>query len=140
MKALYITSVEPYSGKTAVALALGCRLQSDGHKVGYLKPVSTQPWRTPEGKLADEDAVFIHTMLGLEGDPTEAASVIITPSTLRERLKDIDHPFVMDKIVNAAKQAGADKDVLLLEGGASLRDGYAMGLSNLHVAEVLGGW
>jgi BioD-like phosphotransacetylase family protein len=138
MKALYITSVEPYSGKTAVALALGCRLQADGHKVGYLKPVSTQPWRTPQGKLADEDAVFIHSMLGLEGDPTEAAAVIITPTTLRERLKDIDRPFMMDKIVNAAKKAGADKDVLLLEGGASLRDGYAMGLSNLHVAEVLG--
>ncbi|MGD8604300.1 MAG: phosphotransacetylase family protein [Anaerolineales bacterium] len=138
MNALYITSVEPYSGKTAVALALGRQLQSDGHKVGYLKPVSTQPWRTPQGKLADEDAVFIHYMLGLEGDPAQAATVIITPTTLRERLKDLDRPFKMDQIVNAAKQASADKDVLLLEGGASLRDGYAMGLSNLHVSEVLG--
>ena len=59
MNALYITSVEPYSGKTAVALALGRQLQSDNYEVGYLKPVSTQPWRTPQGKLADEDAVFI---------------------------------------------------------------------------------
>jgi BioD-like phosphotransacetylase family protein len=32
---------------------------------------------------------------------------------------------------------GKDKDVLLLEGGASLREGYAMGLSNLRVAEML---
>lgn len=121
-----------------MALALGRQLQTDGYKVGYLKPVSTQPWRTPEGKLADEDAVFIHNMLSLEGDPTQAATIIITPTTLRERLKELDRPFQMDLIVNAAKQAGAGKDVLLLEGGASLRDGYAMGLSNLHVAEVLG--
>jgi BioD-like phosphotransacetylase family protein len=102
MKSLYITSVEPYSGKTAVCLSLGRYLQGRKLKVGYLKPVSTQPWRMPDGTLADEDAVFVHSALGLEGD------------------------------------AGAGKDILLLEGGASLREGYAIGLSNLRVAEVLG--
>jgi len=71
MKALYITSVEPYSGKTAVCLALGQQMRSEGYKVGYLKPVSTQPWRTPQGKLADEDAVFVHSILGLDEDPTK---------------------------------------------------------------------
>jgi BioD-like phosphotransacetylase family protein len=87
MKALYITSVEPYSGKTAVCLALGLQLQADGYKIGYLKPVSTQPWRTPEGKLADEDAVFVHRSLNLPGDPVEASAVIVTHATLRERLQ-----------------------------------------------------
>lgn len=45
MKSLYVTSVERYSGKTATCLALGRRLIADGYKVGYLKPVSLQPWR-----------------------------------------------------------------------------------------------
>ena len=45
MKSLYVTSVERYSGKTATCLALGIRLQADGYEVGYLKPVSYQPWR-----------------------------------------------------------------------------------------------
>lgn len=138
MKALYITSVEPYSGKTAVCLALGRQMQADGYKVGYLKPVSTQPWRTPEGKLADEDAVFIHSILGLEGDPIEAAPVIVTASTLRKRLKGIFEEDLIHKIQQSAEDAAQGKDILLLEGGASLREGYAMGLSNLRVAEVLG--
>ena len=138
MKALYITSVEPYSGKTAVCLALGRQMQSEGHKVGYLKPVSTQPWRTAEGKLADEDAVFVHNILGLDGDPTMASPVIVTPSALRERLKGLSGDDLMHRIQQAAEAAGKGKEILLLEGGASLREGYAMGLSNLRVAEILG--
>lgn len=98
MKALYITSVEPYSGKTAVCLALGRQMGSEGYKVGYLKPVSTQPWRTPQGKLADEDAVFVHSILGLDGDPTKASPVIVTPSALRERLKGLSGDDLMQRI------------------------------------------
>ncbi len=138
MKSLYITSVEPYSGKTAVCLALGQILQGEGYKIGYLKPVSTQPWRTPEGQLADEDAVFVHKSLSLEGDPLEAAPIIVTPSTLRNRLKGLDEEDLVHKIQQRADEVGKNKDVVLLEGGASLREGYAMGLSNLHVAQVLG--
>lgn len=138
MNALYVTSVEPYSGKTAVCLALGKLLQSEGRKVAYMKPVSTQPWRSPDGTLADEDAVFVHTALGLEGDPTQAAPVIVTPSTLRKRLKGIDEENLMGKIKQLADSAVKGKDMLLLEGLASLREGYAMGLSNPRVAEMLG--
>jgi hypothetical protein len=138
MNALYITSVEPHAGKTAVCLALGKRMQSDGLSVGYLKPLSTQPWRTPDGKLADEDAVFVHHALGLKGDETEAAPVIVTPSTLRERLKGTDQEDLMETIQRHAEKAAEGTDILLLEGGASLREGYAMGLSNLRVAQELG--
>jgi len=45
---------------------------------------------------------------------------------------------MMKKIKEAADAAGKDHDVLLLEGGASLREGYSVGLSNLSVAEELG--
>jgi BioD-like phosphotransacetylase family protein len=138
MKSLYITSVEPYSGKTAVCLSLGRYLQTQKFKVGYLKPVSTQPWRTPEGTLADEDAVFIHSTLGLEGDAAESSPIIVTPSALREHLKGVHSEDLVKTIEQAAKRAGKGKDILLLEGGASLREGYAIGLSNLHVAEILG--
>lgn len=137
MKALYITSVEPHSGITAVCLALGKLLQAEGKKVGYLKPVSTQPWRTANGTLADEDAVFVHKVLEIDGDPLEAVTVIVTPSTLRERLKNISEENLMQKILRGAEAASQGKDTLLLEGLASLREGYAMGLSNLSLVETL---
>lgn len=138
MKALYVTSVKPYSGKTAVCLALGKLLQAKGHQVGYLKPVSTRPWRTPDGSLADEDAAFVRTTLGLLAKPPELSPVFVTASSLRERLKGISKEDDIQKIKRSAAAAAKGKDVLLLEGGASLREGYAVGLSNLRVAQELG--
>jgi BioD-like phosphotransacetylase family protein len=138
MKAIYITSTEPYSGKSAVCLALGRKLQAKELNIGYLKPVSTQPWRTSEGKLADEDAAFFCKMLNLKEDPTELSPVVITPSLLRSRLKGLETEDLLNKIIQTSTQIGQGKDVLILEGGASLREGYTMGLSNLRVAEALG--
>lgn len=136
MKALYITSVEPFSGKTAVCLALGKQLQAAGHSVGYLKPMSTQPWRTPEGKLGDEDSAFVQSALGL--DPVVHSPVIVTPESLRQRLESVDVEDLLPQVQAAAQAAGQDKQVLLLEGGATLREGYAMGISNPRLAEALG--
>ncbi|MGD8760146.1 MAG: dethiobiotin synthase, partial [Anaerolineales bacterium] len=118
MKALYVTSVEPYSGKTAVCLALGKLMQADGLRVAYLKPVSTQPWRTPEGELADEDAAFVQSTLGLDAEVPSLSPIIITPSTLREHLKGIAAPDRIERIQKAARAAAKGHDVLLLEGGA----------------------
>src|SRR3989304_5442433 len=118
MKSLFVTSVEPFIGKTAVCVALGRRLQADGYRVGYLKPVSTQPWRTPDGRLADEDAAFICEALGLGGDCTQLTPVIITPALLRQRLAGGAGEDLTPKIREAARRARAGEDGLLLEGGA----------------------
>jgi BioD-like phosphotransacetylase family protein len=138
MKALYVTSVEPYSGKTAVCLALGKQLQAAGRRVGYLKPMSTQPWRTPQGRLGDEDSAFVQSALGLEETSLVHSPVIITPESLRQRLEAEHSEDLLPRVLTAAEAAGRDRDVLLLEGGASLREGYAMGLSNPRLAEALG--
>jgi hypothetical protein len=138
MKALYVTSVEPWIGKTAICLGLGKRLRADGYSVGYLKPMSIQPWRTPEGRLADEDAAFVSSVLGLEVDLADLTPVIVTPAALRQRLKGEQEGDLVASVQGAAQEAGKGKDVLLLEGGSSLREGYAMGLSNLRLAQALG--
>jgi hypothetical protein len=138
MKALYITSVEPYSGKTAVCLALGKQMQAGGWRVGYLKPMSTQPWRTPEGKLGDEDSAFVQSALGLEPGSLVHSPVIVTPESLRQRLEVEQPEDLLPRVQAAAQSAGQDKDVLLLEGGATLREGYAMGISNPRLAVALG--
>ena len=135
MNALFVTSVEPYSGKTAVCLALGKQLQARGKKIGYLKPMSTQPWRTPQGTLGDEDTGFVRRALGID---IPESPIIVTSETLHERLKGGYQGMLLDQIKEAAETAGKEVDLLLLEGGASLRDGYAMGLSNVRLAEALG--
>jgi BioD-like phosphotransacetylase family protein len=136
-KSLYVTSIERYSGKTAVCLALARRFQADGYRAGYMKPLSLQPFRI-SGHICDEDAAFVKEVLKLEAPAWELSPVIITNEFLRERLRSQEEINLLDKVKAASETAGAGKDVLLLEGGASLREGYVAGLPTILVAEALG--
>ncbi len=137
MKSLYVTSVERFSGKTATCLALGKIFQGDGHSVGYLKPLSLQPWRIG-GQMADEDAGFVIQMLNLPADPTDLSPVVVTPEFLEQQLTGSEPTPLLERVIEASRRAGAGKDVLLLEGGGSLREGYVFGLPTIEVAKALG--
>ena len=141
MKSLYVTSIERYSGKTATCLALGMHFKADGYKVGYLKPLSLQPWRLtgPGGvqKVADEDAAFVKETLGLSEEAWDMSTVVLTQELLLQQLKS-EHPEdLMQKVKTAYAQAASDKDIFLLEGGGSLREGYMIGLPTPEVARAL---
>ena len=136
MKSLYITSVERYSGKTAVCLALGKRFQTDGYKVGYLKPLSIQPW-LEGGKIVDEDATFVKDALELTTPLSELSPVVVTQNLLKGKITGNRSDDLLPKVKAAAKAAGAEKDILLLEGGGSLREGYVVNLPTPEVAKSL---
>lgn len=140
MKSLYITSVERYSGKTAACLAIGLRLKEDGYRVGYLKPVSLQPYRlaTPDKVYTvDEDAVFVHEVLGLSAKPWELSPVVVTTELIIDIIKNPTGKNLIANVRTAYEKASEEKDVLLLEGGGSLREGYVVGLPTPEVAKVL---
>jgi BioD-like phosphotransacetylase family protein len=137
MKSLYITSVEKYSGKTALCLALGKLYQERGLKIGYLKPFSLRPWRIGD-KIADEDASFVIDILGINAKPWELAPVVVTSEMLRDYLTSKEKVDYMPLVLKAAKSLEERKDLLLLEGGGSLREGYVMNLPTPEVASKLG--
>jgi BioD-like phosphotransacetylase family protein len=137
MKSLYITSVEKYSGKTALCLALGKIYQEKGLNIGYLKPFSLRPWRIGD-KIADEDASFVIDILGVNAKPWEMAPVVLTDEMLREYLTGKEEVDFMPQVLEAAKKLEERKDLLLLEGGGSLREGYAVKLPTPDVAKELG--
>src|SRR5258706_8900560 len=126
MKPLYISAVVTFSGKTALLLGIALKLKEKGLKIGYLKPISTQPFMV-EGKLADEDAAFVQRILELDTPAWELSPVIID-ETMFENLIEGKHKrdFVGD-IRAAYETAAQGKDILLLEGGTSMREGYAIG-------------
>lgn len=136
MKSLYVTSVERYSGKTATCLALGARLKADGYRVGYLKPLSLQPFWVG-GKIADEDAAFVKEVLELSLDPWDLSPVVLSKDFLNDYLIGKQHNDLMQIVIEAYERAGADQDILLLEGGGSLREGYGVGLPTPAVAQKL---
>ncbi len=137
MKSLYITSVEKYSGKTALCLALGKLYQERGLNIGYLKPFSLRPWRIGD-KIADEDASFVIDILGVNAKPWEMAPVVVTAEMLRDYLTSKEKIDYMPLVLEAAKKLEERKDLLLLEGGGSLREGYVMNLATPDVAKELG--
>jgi BioD-like phosphotransacetylase family protein len=137
MRSLYITSVEKYSGKTALCLALGKIYQEQGLNIGYLKPFSLRPWRVGD-KIADEDASFVIDILGIQAKPWDMAPVVLTDEMLRDYLTGRDKVDYMPQVLEAAKRLEEKKDLLLLEGGGSLREGYAVNLPTADVAKELG--
>lgn len=137
MKALYITSTQRFSGKTAFCLALGQRLQKDGYKVGYFKPVSTYPWEPLPGRVYDEDATFIHRILGITDPLVNMVGVVLSPSMVMElRCGCIDRDL-MPQIEAAYQRVAVGKDIMLIEGGASLREGLSLEVDPVSVAEHL---
>lgn len=139
MKSIYITSVERYSGKTAVCLSLGKQFQKEGMKVGYCKPLSIQPWRVDD-TIADEDAAFVIDALELDAEPSDLSPVVVTNDLLKRRLQGKCEVVLIDKVKEACSAAGKGVDVLLLEGGGSLREGYVIGLPTPKVAQSLGSY
>ena len=137
MKALYITSLHTFSGKTAICLALGRRLLKEEYRVGYFKPLSTQPWGPVPGQVLDEDADFVRRMLGLKESSADLVGVVLTPSLLRDVLCGRSERDLMSEILAAYQQVGSGKDIILLEGGASLREGFSVGLGTPEVANDL---
>lgn len=135
-KSIYITSVSTYSGKTAFSLGIGLRMQAAGLKVGYLKPVSTQPHEAG-GRVLDEDADFVRRTLGLETPPWELCPVVITEELLEQVIKGELKRDLMGEIKQAVKTAEEANDVVIMEGGATMREGYTVGLNTLSVIEAL---
>ncbi|HML21651.1 MAG TPA: phosphotransacetylase family protein [Aggregatilinea sp.] len=136
MKRLYITSVSTYAGKTALSLGLGLRMQAAGYNVGYLKPVSTQPYMVG-GRVLDEDADFVRRTLGLDSPPWELSPAVITGDILDEVMAGTLERDLLADVTQAVEAVSEDKDIVLLEGGASMREGYAVGLNTLSVVEAL---
>jgi uncharacterized protein len=136
MKPLYITAVITYSGKTALALGIGLKLQAAGQKVGYFKPVSTQPFYL-DGKLVDEDAAFVKRTLALDTPASDLSSVIIDEALFKKLIEGKGDRDFAREIKDAYQKIGMGKDLLLVEGGASMREGYAIGLNTTMLADLL---
>jgi len=136
MKPVYVTAAVTFSGKTALALGIGLKLQAAGKKVGYFKPVSTQPFMV-DGKLSDEDAEFVRRNLGLDDPVSDVAPVIVDDVLFDKLLKGTANRDFKAEVLAAFQRVSANKDVLVVEGGSSLREGYAVGLQPVLLANAL---
>jgi len=136
MRALYVTSTGTFSGKTALCVGLGKHLQRDGFEVGYMKPVSTTA-RRAEGRIADEDALFMVEVLGLSESPDVISPVTLVPHQVARILSEEDQTDYVACLDTAFDQVSKGKRVVILEGGASVTEGSLIDLSATKVARHL---
>ena len=136
-KTIYVTSTQNFSGKSAICVGLLRRFLEDGFVIGYMKPVSTSA-RIVGSRVMDEDAHFIKSTFGLAEDLAEMAPLILTDQKVAEILAGDEQDF--SATVSSAFEAIArDKDVVVLEGGGSLREGWIVNLAPPHVSGLLNG-
>jgi len=103
LAALYVTSVEKGSGKTAVCAGLGKHLLSDGKKIGFFKPLITAT-KNPPKKGIDSDVAFIKQLFALEEPVDLLCPVFSDASKLRNKIKE------------AYAKISQGKDVVIIEG------------------------
>ena len=119
MKALYITSAETFSGKSALCIGLGLRFKQDGLNAGYMKPVNFN-CQVKEGVAHDEDVFFAKQVYGM-AEPTELISpVALTPAKLEQQLRgpETDYqPKLMDAFARHGARGRREGDRRLLERG-----------------------
>ncbi len=135
MATLYITSTETFSGKSALCVGLAKRMQRDGLTIGYMKPVSTGD-RLAAG-MVDEDAEFFKKTFDLADSPEDMVPVGIAPRTVQGILEGREQPDFVARLQVAYERIAQGRDVVILEGGCNLREGYLIGLPTPKVAEML---
>src|SRR5512136_888799 len=134
MANLYVTSAETFSGKSALCIGLGVRFRADGLKAGYMKPVNVN-CRLREGLPYDDDVTFARQIFDMPEPPTLIGPVALTPAKLEQQLRGPETAYE-PRFMEAFKQLAASRDVMVLEGGRSWREGYVAGLTARRVVAL----
>jgi BioD-like phosphotransacetylase family protein len=135
MATLYITSTETFSGKSALCVGLAKRFEKDGHSTSYMKPLSSGA-RLAAG-LVDEDAEFFKQTFGLPDRLEDMVPIGIASRTVEAILRGEDQTDFVARLQAAYQAIAAGRDIVLLEGGVNLREGYLINLPTPQVAELL---
>jgi BioD-like phosphotransacetylase family protein len=136
MATVYIASTDTASGKTALCLGLGKRLQSDGFSVGYMKPISLSAHRL-EGSMVDEDARFIKKELQLAEPISDLVPIPLDPQaveSIMRKQKWLDYP---KRLLEVFSRVSKGKDVMLVEGVDRLSAGGLIRLPANEVCKLL---
>jgi len=136
MVGIYVGATSGYSGKNMIAMGFGLKLQKEGYRVGYMKPVGALP-QEKNGVLGDADAFFVQDILGLSEDPTLVTPVVVDQDfkikAFTGKCEDL-----MPRIKSAYEQISKDKDITIVAGSGSMYSGKYCGVDGVSVVKALG--
>ena len=136
MVGIYVGASSGYSGKNMIAMGIGLKLQKEGYRVGYMKPVGALPLEK-NGVLGDADAFFVQDILGLAENPALVTPVVVDQDfkmkAFTGKCEDL-----MPRIKAAYEELSKDKDVMIVAGSGSMYSGKYCGLDGVSVVKALG--
>jgi phosphate acetyltransferase len=107
---LYITGVEPRSGKSAIILGLMQLLSRDIQRVAFFRPIIT----ASEANAKDHDINLVMSQFNLDMRYSEAYSM--TMQKAREMINLGQHEVLLEKILNDFNSLKGRFDFILCEG------------------------
>ncbi|ACU90506.1 phosphotransacetylase family protein [Desulfomicrobium baculatum] len=136
MVGIYVGATSGYSGKNMIAMGIGLKLQKEGYRVGYMKPVGALP-QEKNGVLGDADAFFVQDILGLSENPALVTPVVVDQDfkmkAFTGKCEDL-----MPRIKDAYETLGKNKDVMIVAGSGSMYSGKYCGVDGISVVKSLG--
>ena len=130
---IYVTSIQPFAGKTLTLLGLGRFLASRG-PLAYLKTLGNRPV-LHQGVLTDQDALTVVQALGLDLPLQDLCALVVTQDAVVEALEK--GPADLLGLIRKKLAPYRDR-LLLLSGFGTLYSGKYLGASNLEIIKALG--
>ena len=134
-KGLYIGGTRAYSGKNMLSIGLGLRLQKEGLNIGYMKPVGVMPVEQ-EGVNADEDALFVQEVMGLD-QPQEHVTPVLVTQDFRMRAFAGQTEDFLPGIKASYEALGKERDLMLVCGAGHTMSGKYCGLDGIRLVREL---
>lgn len=135
MVRIYLSSEIGLSGIHTICIGLGLYVKDMGLKLGYMKPLGYRYYREGD-RATDEDVAFMRNTLGLEEDLDDLCPVLLTPKLAREGLTGGPNGY-LEKVRRSFERVSRQKDVVLLQGAFTSRQGWFLGLSAYQLARAL---
>ncbi len=135
-KALLVSSIEGYSGKSGIIIALGLLLKKKGFRVGYFKPFGARTaYLESEDRIVDEDAYSTAQVLST-GDPIDDICPILLDLPYIEFISQAEKSEIEKKVKEAFSKISENKDIVLIEGSIDYKTGKTVGLCDLCVSSL----
>lgn len=136
-KGLYITSTQPYAGKSMLCIGIGQRFQKDGIQFGYMKPLGSAPLLT-DGEIGqDQDAAFACDIFGIQEDPALVTPIQVTQDFKMQFFNGTNKDY-MPQIKEAFEKLCQNKETMIVSGTGHYYTGKFCNLDNFRIAKELG--
>jgi BioD-like phosphotransacetylase family protein len=135
MVTLQFLSDTGQSGIHSICIGACLRLRADGYNVGFMKPVGFRVERDAD-TITDADAKFLKELLGMDDPLSDVNPVFLTPSLITQALGG-EGEDLPRKVESAFRRLAAKRDVMVLQGAFTARQGALLKVSGFDIHNLL---